>query len=175
MTAVTAAIFIGTLIVLTEVDRSSGGIPSGLCGGRADHQPPDPRRRRRARLARRVAAAGAVRDLLPAARGGDRLAALFATGLFCDQGRLPLVARLTGLKLFVMPGIAFLLAGPTLQMPPVEAAIAVILAAMPTGSLVFIISHRYGIEEDVVAATTLATSVGSAVTIAALLVVFGVG
>ena len=57
-------------------------------------------------------------------------------------------------------------------MPPVEAAIAVILAAMPTGSLVFIISTATA--SRVVAATTLATSVGSAVTIAALLVVFGV-
>ena len=182
VTAVTAAIFIGTLIVLIEVDRSSGGILGGLkAAGRSMITNP--------LILAAVAGLGwslgglplpgpfeTFCRLLGAATGP---AALFATGLFLVGkhlgGRLPLVAWLTGLKLFVMPGIAFLLAGPTLQMPPVEAAIAVILAAMPTGSLVFIISHRYGIEEDVVAATTLATSVGSAVTIAALLVVFGVG
>ncbi len=182
VTAVTAAIFIGTLIVLIEIDRSSGGLLGGLRAA-AVSMTTNP--------LILAAAAGLTWSLagwpvpapietfcrlLGAATGP---AALFATGLFLVGkqlgGQLPLVAWLAGLKLLAMPVIAWTLADPVLGMPPVETSIAVILAAMPTGSLVFIISHRYGIEEDVVAATTLATSLGSALTVAALLVVFGVG
>jgi predicted permease len=75
--------------------------------------------------------------------------ALFAIGLFM-VGRsfrtgLGEVAWLVALKLLVQPLVTALLAFQLLDMEPRWAESAVILAALPTGALVFVIAQQYGI------------------------------
>src|SRR5690606_1951610 len=86
----------------------------------------------------------AFTSLLGAAAGP---CALFAIGLFMVgksfTAGLPEVAWVTLLKLLVMPAIAFWLAFDLLEMPRVWALSAVIMAALPTGALMFVLAQRY--------------------------------
>lgn len=115
-------------------------------------------------------------DLMAAAAGP---CALFAIGLFL-VGRTKLVGIrevgwLVGLKLLVQPAIAWWLAFHVFTMPPVWAASAVILSALPTGSLVFVLAQRYDIYVQRATAAILLSTVISVVTLSALFVALGVG
>ncbi len=75
--------------------------------------------------------------------------ALFAIGLFMVgksvRTGLGEVLWVTWLKLLLQPAITYLLAFHLLDLSPIEAASAVVLAALPTGALSFVLAQRYGV------------------------------
>lgn len=106
-------------------------------------------------------------------------AALFAIGLFM-VGRsittgLGEVSWLTALKLLVQPAVTWVLAVPVFALDPFWAASAVTLAALPTGSLVFVLAAQYGVYVQRATATILVSTVLSVITLSALLALVGVG
>ena len=115
-------------------------------------------------------------DILGAAAGP---CALFAIGLFMVgrslRAGLGEVGWLVALKLLLQPAITWWLAFHVLEMPPVWAASAVILAALPTGALVFVLAQQYGLYVQRATSTIMISTVVSVVTLSALFVVLGVG
>lgn len=99
--------------------------------------------------------------------------ALVATGLFIaahsSDFRLRAVASLVTLKLLIHPALTWLIAVPLLHLAPLPTAVAVLLAALPTGTGPFILAEAYGIDRGPAAATILATTVLSVLTVSALL------
>lgn len=118
----------------------------------------------------------AFTDLLGAAAGP---CALFAMGLFMVgksfTAGLVEVGWVTVLKLLVMPAIAVWLAFDLLDMPRVWALSAVIMSALPTGALMFVLAQKYGIYIQRSVAVILISTVASVVTLSALFVWLGVG
>lgn len=105
--------------------------------------------------------------------------ALFAIGLFM-VGRavtagMAELSWLTVLKLLAQPAVTWVIAVPLLRLDPLWAASAVTLAALPTGSLVFVLASQYGVYVQRATGTILITTVFSVVTLSALLAVLGVG
>lgn len=105
--------------------------------------------------------------------------ALFAIGLFM-VGRaittgLAELSWLTALKLLVQPAVTWVIAVKLLDLDPLWAASAVILAALPTGSLVFVLASQYGVYVQRATATILISTVFSVVTLSVLLAMLGVG
>ena len=103
--------------------------------------------------------------------------ALFAIGLFMFDrplgDGLPETLWLTGLKLLVQPLIAAWLAFGLLALPPMSAAAVVICAALPTGSLVFVIAERYGILVMRSTAVILVSTLASVFTLSVVLMFLG--
>lgn len=118
----------------------------------------------------------AFTSLLGAAAGP---CALFAMGLFMVgksfTAGLGEVGWVTVLKLLVMPAIAVWLAYDVLEMPRVWALSAVIMAALPTGALMFVLAQKYEIYIQRSVAVILITTVASVVTLSALFIWLGVG
>ena len=104
--------------------------------------------------------------------------ALFAMGLFMVGRSVTAGAGEVGwlvvLKLLLQPAATWLLAVPILAMDPLWAAAAVTLAALPTGSLVFVLAQRYGIYTQRATAAILVSTVLSVVTLSALFALLGV-
>ena len=105
--------------------------------------------------------------------------ALFAIGLFL-VGRsfsagLGEVGWLVLLKLVVQPAITWWIAYGLLDMDPSWAAAAVILAALPTGVLVFVMAQQYDIYVQRATAAIMISTIVSVVTLSTLFVVLGVG
>lgn len=100
--------------------------------------------------------------------------ALFAIGLFLASRPLPReygeIAWITALKLLVQPLITWLLIQHVFPMDPFWAASAVILAALPTGGLTFVVAQAYDIHVERVSAVILVSTVLSLPTLSALLV-----
>lgn len=106
-------------------------------------------------------------------------AALFAIGLFM-VGRgitrgLPEVSWLVVLKLLAQPALTWVLAVPVLDLDPLWAAAAVTLAALPTGSLVFVLASQYGVYVQRATAAILVSTIFSVITLSALLALLGPG
>ncbi|MEX0759315.1 MAG: AEC family transporter [Tistlia sp.] len=105
--------------------------------------------------------------------------ALFAMGLFMVgksfTAGLGEVGWVTFLKLLVMPAIAFWLAFDLLEMPRIWALSAVIMAALPTGALMFVLAQEYGIYIQRSVAVILISTVASVVTLSALFIWLGMG
>ncbi len=104
--------------------------------------------------------------------------ALFAIGLFMVgrplRAGLGEVGWLVLLKLAVQPAITWYVAFELLSMPPFWATSAVILAALPTGALVFVLAQQYDIYLQRATSTILISTVVSVVTLSALFVILGV-
>lgn len=107
--------------------------------------------------------------------------ALFAIGLFLASqsiralmgGRRAVeVAWLMALKLVIHPLATWWLAG-VFGLDPFWTASAIILAALPTGTLVFVLASQYGIYIERASAIILASTVVSIVTLSAVMVTFG--
>ncbi len=115
-------------------------------------------------------------DIVGAAAGP---CALFSIGLFMVgrslRAGLGEVGWLVILKLAVQPAITWWLAFEVFSMPPDLAASAVILAALPTGALVFVLAQQYGIYVQRVTSVILISTVVSVVTLSALFVLLGMG
>jgi len=104
--------------------------------------------------------------------------ALFAIGLFL-VGRAPHtgigeVAWVVAIKLLVQPLVTWWLAYRVLEMEAVWAASSVILAALPTGALVFVLAQQYGIYVQRATAAIMVSTLLSVVTLSLLLVLLGV-
>ena len=104
--------------------------------------------------------------------------ALFAIGLFLVgrslRAGLGEVGWLVVLKLAVQPAITWWLAFEYFSMPPVWAASAVILAALPTGALVFVLAQQYDIYLQRATSAILISTVVSVLTLSVLFVALGV-
>jgi hypothetical protein len=106
--------------------------------------------------------------------------ALFALGLFLVGkpvgGGVSDAAELgwtTLVKLAVQPALTWLLAGPVLRMDPFWVASATLLSALPTAALVFTLAQQYRVGVERASSATLVTTIVSAVTLPALLILFG--
>lgn len=111
-------------------------------------------------------------------------AALFAMGLFLVgkplRAGLGEVSWLVLLKLLVQPAIvAWLALGPLsrgpLALDPLQIRSAILGAALPTGSLVFVIAYRYRLYVERSTSVILISTVLSAITLSALLLLLGTG
>lgn len=114
-------------------------------------------------------------DLMGAAAGP---CALFAIGLFMVGRSLTTglreVAWLVVLKLVVQPAITWWLAFEVFSMPATLAASAVILAALPTGALVFVLAQQYDVYLQRSTAAIMISTVASIVTLSVLFALLGV-
>ena len=115
-------------------------------------------------------------DLLGATAGP---CALFAIGLFMVgkalRAGLGEVLWVTLLKLVGQPLVTWWLAYELLQLDPIWAASAVIMAALPTGALTFVLAQRYEIYIQRATSVILISTVLSVVTLTLLFLLIGVG
>ena len=113
-------------------------------------------------------------DLLAAAAGPT---ALFALGLSLYgqpiRGDLREISWLTIMKLLIHPLVTWCLVVYVFVIDPFWANAAVLLAALPTGTLVFVISQKYGIYVQRSAAVIMVTTMLSIITLAMLLTWLG--
>ncbi|MBM3560116.1 MAG: AEC family transporter [Alphaproteobacteria bacterium] len=103
--------------------------------------------------------------------------ALFAMGLFLVGKPLAAGAAEIGwrvaVKLLVQPLATWALALWVIPLDGEWLRGAVLMAALPTGALAFVVAQRYGVYVQRSSAAILATTVGSVVTLSALLVLLG--
>lgn len=113
-------------------------------------------------------------DLMAGAAGPT---ALFALGLSLYghslQGDIGEISWLVFLKLLVNPLVTWGLAVYVFTLDPFWANSAVLIAAIPTGALVFVHAQRYNVYVQRSAAIVIATTSLSIITLAALLAWFG--
>lgn len=116
-------------------------------------------------------------DLLAAAAGP---CALFAIGLFLASRPLGSLVRgrkavevgwLIAVKLLVQPLATWALCA-VLGMDPFWTAATVILAALPTGALAFVVASKYAVYVERTSAVILASTVVSVATLSALMILF---
>jgi malonate transporter len=105
--------------------------------------------------------------------------ALFAMGLSLvaqkGGGNAGETGWLVFLKLIVQPALTFWLAFGVFGLDAFWATSAVILAALPTGALTFVVAQRYGLYVPQATQATLISTVLSVVTVSALLAWFRIG
>lgn len=115
-------------------------------------------------------------ELMGAAAGP---CALFAMGLFLVgkpvSTGLGEVGWLVALKLIVQPAVTWWLAVAVFDLEFEFARGAVLMAALPTGALSFLLAQRYGIFIQRSSAAILVSTVLSVITVSALLAWFGTG
>lgn len=101
--------------------------------------------------------------------------------LFCLGGSLVALdaraawretAVVSALKLLVLPAAVWL-AARALALPPMETAVTVLVAAMPTGANAYLLAQRYAIGVERSGATVLVSTVLSVLTLSLLLAWFG--
>lgn len=99
--------------------------------------------------------------------------ALFAIGLFLGGRRLSAklgeVAWISALKLVAQPLLTWLLIEVAFPLDPYWAASALILAALPTGGLTFVVAQRYQVYVERTSAVILVSTVLSMATLSLLL------
>jgi hypothetical protein len=102
--------------------------------------------------------------------------ALFALGAtlaqFPVRGAVQDIATITVLKMVVHPALVWMLAHYAFRLTPTETAVAVIIAALPTGVNPFILAQRYGIYVQRAASSVVVTTALAVVTAALLLAWF---
>jgi len=103
--------------------------------------------------------------------------ALFALGLslygFPIHAGAKEIAWLTLIKLIIHPFATWVIAGPILDLDPFWAASAVLLAAMPSGAMVFVFAQKYGFYVQRSATVVVVTTALSLVTLAVLFSWYG--
>ncbi|RJF83411.1 AEC family transporter [Azospirillum cavernae] len=112
-------------------------------------------------------------ELMGAAAGP---CALFAIGLFLAgrslKADLVEVGWISALKLLVQPALTWALTVTLFPMDPFWTGSAIILAALPTGALTFVVAQQYQIYVDRTSSAILVSTVLSVVTLSALLAVY---
>lgn len=181
-TIVNGVLVMGAMTVILEIDAHAGGGPftilrkvltgvlksplllsagAGLAASALEFEPPQ--------------ALATFCDLLGATAGP---CALFAIGLFMVGKKLRQglgeVLWVTLLKLVAQPLITWWLAYEVLHLEPIYAASAVIMAALPTGSLSFVLAQRYQVYIERATSVILVSTVFSVATLSALFVIVGV-
>ncbi|WP_296945054.1 AEC family transporter [uncultured Massilia sp.] len=105
--------------------------------------------------------------------------ALVSLGLFIADARarprLPALSVQVTLKLVGQPLLTWLLAHWVFHLPPTQTAIAVVLAALPTGTGPFMLANMYGRDAGNIAGSILASTVLSILTISVLITWFTQG
>lgn len=95
--------------------------------------------------------------------------ALVALGMsltrFQLRGELSTVSMLLLFKLILMPAVAWLLAVHVFALPPIQVAVVVLLAGMPTGANGFLFADRYGLA---VGTTSAAVALGTSISFVTL-------
>jgi malonate transporter and related proteins len=104
--------------------------------------------------------------------------ALFALGLFMvgkpiTRG-LPEVAWLAFAKLVLHPIVAWVIAAHLCRLPPDTVRALVLISALPTGALVFVVAQRYNVYVQRGSAAVLVSTVLSILTISVLMVLYNV-
>lgn len=98
--------------------------------------------------------------------------ALVTIGLFLSQssvsGQHTIVWRIVALKLIAHPLLAYILVTWVFDMPPMWAAAAVLLAALPVGTGPFMVAKLYDREPAVASQATLYSTVASVLTVSLL-------
>ena len=115
-------------------------------------------------------------DLLAAAAGPT---ALFALGLSLVGRKLTAgvgeVSWLVILKLFLQPALTFILVRFVFDVEPIWAEAAIILAALPTGALAFVLAQQYDIYVERASSAIVVSTVISVATVSGLLIWLGIG
>ncbi|RTL59759.1 MAG: AEC family transporter [Hyphomicrobiales bacterium] len=119
--------------------------------------------------------AAKVLDLLASSGVPCALVALGATLVrFRIQGQLPTLTMIVALKLVVMPAIAWGLAYHIFRLPPLQAAVVVLLCAMPAGANSFLFAVHYNrVVNSASGAVALGTALALVTTAALLSVLIG--
>lgn len=111
--------------------------------------------------------------------GASSPCALVAIGLLLgeqsERFAPGLVLRLVAVKLLVQPGIAWVIAYKLVALPPVWAATAVVMSALPTGSGAFTLAQLYGRQRAATSGAILVSTVVSFFTLSVLLAWLAVG
>lgn len=98
--------------------------------------------------------------------------ALFSLGLslygLSFRGNSLQLGWMTGLKLVVHPLMAFLIVQ-AVELEPFWAASVVLMSALPTGAMVFVLAQQYDRRVDLASSTILSTTVLSVITLALIL------
>jgi predicted permease len=89
------------------------------------------------------------------------------------RGQIAPASALAGLKLLVQPLIAWTIAVPILGLGYPWAPVAVVMAGMPAGAMVYLFGARYDTAPDVAAGAVTVSSAASIVTLSVLLVLMG--
>lgn len=89
------------------------------------------------------------------------------------RGQISAASILAGLKLVVHPLIAWILVVPVLGLGSPWAPVAVVMAGMPTGAMVYLFGARYDTAPKVAATTVALSSAVSIVTLSVLVVLMG--
>jgi malonate transporter len=111
--------------------------------------------------------------LLASAAAPSALFALGATlAQFPVRGAAQDIATITVLKMIVHPALVWLLAHHVFGLAPTETAVAVIIAALPSGVNPFILAQRYGLYVQRAASSVVVTTALAVVTAALLLAWF---
>jgi predicted permease len=98
--------------------------------------------------------------------------ALVAIGLFLMQKSTAAPARAWGIslaKLILQPLIAWVIAGPILELPALWVSAIVILSALPTGTGPFMLAQYYKADGSVISRVVLITTVSSLLTLSLFL------
>jgi malonate transporter len=102
--------------------------------------------------------------------------ALFAIGLFLSAGRMHAamgeVIWISALKLLVQPALTWVLTRTLFPMDPFWSAAAVILAALPTGGLTFVVASQYQVYVERTSAAILVSTIVGMITLSALLAIY---
>ncbi len=118
---------------------------------------------------------GPVETFVSLLGGAASPCALVALGLFLAQARRPGRSRagpaalLVGLKLVVHPALAYGLGRWLFDLAPLQLHVAVLLAALPTGTGPFMLAEFYRREADLTAAVVLVSTVLSILTLSCYL------
>lgn len=125
-----------------------------------------------------VGIGGPVETMVKTLAAAASPCALFALGLFLvgkpiTRG-LPEVSWLAVAKLVLHPLVAWLIAAPLLALPADTVRALVLIAALPTGALVFVVAQRYNVYVQRGSAAVLVSTVLSVFTISALMVLYNV-
>ena len=117
-------------------------------------------------------------DQFAAMLGGAALpTALFALGANLSRFRLTRTLResllLTGLKTLAQPALIYVLGAYVFDLAPVSLAVAVTMAALPTGINAYLFAARYDVAAPEATSTILLSTLLSTVTLAFLLAALG--
>ena len=120
---------------------------------------------------------GPVGDIVRTLASAAAPCALFALGLFMI-GRpvargIPEVSWLAAAKLGLHPLVAWVIAEHVFGLPAEAVRALVLIAALPSGVLVFVVAQRYQIFVERASAAVLVSTVMSVITLSVLLVAYG--
>jgi malonate transporter and related proteins len=103
--------------------------------------------------------------------------ALVSLGAFIGEKREATswsqLSPLVALKLFGQPAVTWLFAHAVFQLPPLSTGVAVVIAALPTGTGPYMLANMYGRDAQQVAGSILVSTLLSVITISVLIALIG--